>query len=242
MKKFTFLYLIIFVLLFFLIISLYIIFDFNFITSKTSIKDILIKVLPPLLGAFFSGLVALLVFSLTKRKEEINDAKKSNDAVEIIKTELKENFNFNSKLNSFLQKTPTETIVRNLCTEPNQKIKDYFKMLKNEFSTDIIDEVLDKVSFNKLTTILQDIKSVRNIKKIVDLINTEIQTEETLTQSINRLKETSKLFSESKLYEESTKRKFMKLKRNNFKELYFTDIDKLSYIIILIILFLFFYI
>lgn len=242
MKKITFLYLTIFVLLFFLTLSLYIIFDFKFITSKTSIKDILIKVLPPLFGAFFSGLVALLVFSLTKRKEEINATKKSNDAVEIIKVELKENFEFNLKLNSFLESTPTETIVKHLCIEPNQEVKEYFKMLKNEFSTDIIDEVLEKVSFNTLTTILPDIKSVRNIKKIVDLINTEIQTEKTITQSINRLKETSKLFSESKLYEESTKRKFMKLNRNNFKELYFTDIDKLSYIIILIILFLFFYI
>ncbi|WBF54866.1 hypothetical protein HXV90_02845 [Lysinibacillus sp. JK80] len=140
MKNYSYkiLNLIILTLLIIFIVSTFKFIDFftlNF--PKLNTTEVFSRIAPPLLGAFFSGIVALLVFYLTKMKEDLTKKSQSKMFLDIIDKEITENI----KSIEMIFKVIESTTSKNLASTINENVdtSERFKILCSNLSNEIID-------------------------------------------------------------------------------------------------------
>lgn len=153
-----------------LIIFIYVLKDFlSYYSSLTETEqsvNLIGKILPPLLGAFFSGIVAISIFVLTKIKEDFTKKNNSTMYLEIIKNEIESNLKSVKQIKEFLKNDTFDNLAISLTKDASLLQK--FTVLAEQLSTEIIDKFL--VQLNK-DDYLAIIKAYKNFNLLIDSLN-----------------------------------------------------------------------
>lgn len=172
------------------IISTYCLIDIKNELDKTN-NDIIfmsiMKIVPPLSGAFLSGLVALFIFSLTKRKEKETKEKDSSAALEIINFELNENLESIKKIMDILN-AGNSNILADMILDSEDPTKEKLSLLEPQLTIKIIDESVKKLSFDDFITIATKLKYLNLIKNSFEILINKLSSKEALEKSIDTLK------------------------------------------------------
>lgn len=165
--------LIIGILLFLLLIIFNVVVNYELNTEELVLMDIVIRTVPPLSGAFFSGIVAYLIFQLTKHKDIMNKNNESNNSLKIIKQEISDNYQNALLLQEALTLANSSTIATMIDEEKatsKREISDKLEVVESKFSSQIIDGLLSKLSDKDYLLVASDIKSIKMIIKSLNLL------------------------------------------------------------------------
>jgi|GEM_PF-3669925 len=159
----------------FLISFKYVLSYYFSISDQKETINILGKILPALLGAFFSAIVAIIIFFLTKYKEELSKKNNSSMYADLIEEEVKSNMQF---INS-IKKLFTVSTTTNLATEltTNNIVLRNFKNVSSQISIEIIDKFLVQLNKEDYLKIMPLYKKYQSL-----LITLKLITEDTSTQ------------------------------------------------------------
>ena len=183
--------------------------------------EILSKILPPLLGAFFSGIIALLIFYLTKLKEEISKRNQSSMLLDIIEREIQANLSSVETLSEILTSKPSEELAKLLVA--GSIVQEQFKVVSSNLSTEIIDKFLVQLNKEDYLKVATKTKKFKSLISSLDMLNNDIKEQNNKALLIDRLKNLFEFFSKEAI-EDST-RKFFSLENKKL----------LSFIVILLI-------
>jgi len=210
-------YLLIIIPLFIILVLINIILNFELNIDDLDLNEIIIRTVPPLSGAFFSGIVAYIIFHLTKQKEKDVKASESKNSLEIINQELFDNLQNALSLKKALLASSPSTIAHVLNSEAEKDEKDSikkFEVIEANFSTQIIDNLISKLSNSDYLLVANEIKSIKMIIKSLKLLtekdcglNNRILLVENLLLLIDKLEKNNK----SRNNNESIKEKFLTL-------------------------------
>ncbi|MEK8198383.1 hypothetical protein [Lysinibacillus sp. FSL M8-0134] len=143
--------------------------------------QVIIKSVPPLLGATLSGLIALLVYYLNKQKEIGVKKASSYMALRMIQLELTENYKVLAELKNAFEKTNLDSLTEMLSDDPklgNVELKEMFIVIQSKFTLEITDKLFSNLLDSDYLSVAKDIKSIRSLINMLKLINTDISSKE----------------------------------------------------------------
>lgn len=182
------------ILLILLINSIHSFSTFLFSTNGNIDKtELLGRIIPPLLGAFFSGIVAILIFYLTKLKEEFTKKSQSKMFLQIIENEIDENLKSVNKISDILNTTPSIELAKKL-TE-SKKTQEQFKVICSNLSTEIIEKFLVQLNKKDYLDIANQYKKFKLLIQSLEMLNNDVNDEENKTILIERIKLIFKFFT-----------------------------------------------
>lgn len=184
------------------------------INPDASQTEVLSKFIPPLLGAFFSGIVAIIIFYLTKLKEEYKQKAHSKMLVEIIEEDINSNLESISSLVQIIKNKSAEDIVN---LQENSTEAEKFLVITSNLSSEIIDKILGQLNKEDYLIIATKIKKFKSLIKSFEMLNVEIKDKENKKIVIERLKILNEYFETNKFIDRS-KPKFLILNKNFFYE------------------------
>lgn len=159
----------------FLIISLAFNLSYKFEDSTT-----MIKIIPPMIGATISGVVALIIFYMNKHLDKVKTDKAEEKTKELIILELKENINILKNLKLIVN---NEHFVKQLKI-PESITRNGFLIEQSKLSTVTLDNLIDDLNKNDYITMNLAIKTIYKIKGSILLINDATITNEKNLESL----------------------------------------------------------
>lgn len=172
---------------------------YNFVVYFISIdpittqNEILSKIVPPLLGAFFSGIVAVIIFYLTKLKEEVSKKNQSKMYLDIITTEIQDNLNSVEFLSDLIIKKSSDELASLL--KPGTPIQEQFKVVSSSLTTEVIDKFLIQLNKEDFLKIANKTKKFKLLISSLDMLNNDIKEQDNKALLIERLKKLFEFFS-----------------------------------------------
>lgn len=163
-------------LIIFLISFKYVLEYYFLISNQKETIDILSKILPPLLGAFFSGIVAIIIFVLTKYKEELTKKNNSSMYVDLIQEEIKSNTKLLTSIKNLFDHSSPEQLATELMTD--EELLRIFKNVSSQVSIEIIDKFLLQLNKEDYLKIMPLYKKYQSL-----LITLKLITEDTDKQA-----------------------------------------------------------
>lgn len=173
--------------------------------------EVLSKVLPSLLGAFFSGIVAIIIFYITKLKEEFSKKNQSKMFLEIIESEIETNLNSVSELSEIIITTEPTKLVDLL---EQGSIQEQFIVLSSNLSTEVIDKFLIQLNKEDYSNIATKCKKFKSLIHSLDMLNDKITDKDNKVLLINRLKILFEFFTTEKNLPEKENNSFLKRNSN----------------------------
>ncbi|WP_431030017.1 hypothetical protein [Lysinibacillus sp. LZ02] len=158
-----------------------------------NISEIISRVVPPLLGAFLSAIVAFIIFYLTKLKEDLTKKSQSKMFLEIIEQDITSNINSVQNLFNIISTTPSKNLAPLL--EENSATLELFKITSSNLSVEIIDKFLVQLNKKDFLIISEKVKNYKSLISSLDLLNNEITETKNKEIIIDRLKNLVDYFS-----------------------------------------------
>lgn len=158
------------------------------IYPNLNISEVFSRIAPPLLGAFFSGIVAILVFYLTKLKEDFTKKSQSKMFLEIIDNEIIANIKSIEKIFEIIKSTPPKDLAQIINTNP--ETSERFKILSSNLSNEIVDKFLVQLNKNDYVVISEKVKNYKSILNFLELLNnnvTEVTNKEIVIDKLKNL-------------------------------------------------------
>ncbi|MFJ3386878.1 hypothetical protein [Lysinibacillus sp. Ag94] len=150
--------------------------------------EVISRITPPLLGAFFSGIVAIIVFYLNKIKEDITKRSQSDMFLQIIDKEITANIKSIEVICRIIESTTSKELAYTI--NNNTDTSERFKILCSNLSNEIIDKFLVQLNKNDYLIISEKVKNYKSLNNFLDLLNndvTEVANKEIIIDKLKNL-------------------------------------------------------
>lgn len=161
------------ILVFIILVLVNIIIQFKIDGSSININTILTQTVPSLTGAFFSGIIAIIIFLFTTFNEKKKITTQSNNSLEIINKELEENEACIISLHEALGNGSPNVIAKLINDEMSKSetpILNKFRIISSRLSTQTIDTLLPNLTSMDYLKIADKIKYTKIIIKHLDML------------------------------------------------------------------------
>lgn len=165
------------------------------IDSEIKYNDIKSRILPPLLGSFFSGIVALLIFYLTKLKDDFSKNRQSKMYLQIIDEEINSNLTSIDKLKEIVSDTDATDLANSITNNP--VIQEQFKLLSTNLSAEIMDKFVVQLNKDDYILASKKCKNFHSLIQSLQMLNSTNGETENKVLLIKRIKEIFKSFDKA---------------------------------------------
>ena len=192
------------------------------------LKQFLLKTTPTIFGAIISSGVAIIIFYLTKHKEQMQKINNSKSALEIIKEEIKNNRIAANDLNEILVTFDNKAIVEFLKKDPS--LKEKLIIISSKFSLDVTDKLLTSLVNRDFLEVIEEINNIKKIISHLESFNNEIVEDE---NKIILLEIIQTKISNLLSIKDSIKSKNMRKEKYSYYELYKINNQRVLIIIVI---------